>query len=131
MSPFRKWLVDKHEKAQGDRHYPTISIALIDDGIDSDTTDIPFLWKGRPFYAKGPEAESYEEYDSGPSPHGTKMAMCINQVCPSPMIKMYVARMDDSLSPNEPFTVRSATEVGRPPFRHREISSYLEPYLGT
>jgi hypothetical protein len=127
MGPFRQWLMDKHP-AENVEDYPIVSLALIDDGIDGENTDIPFIWNGNSFYAEGAKAKSYEEYHSGPSPHGTKMAMCINQVCPSPMVKLYVARMDDSV-PGQRFTVQSAIEVGRV---LRPVSmSWLPAFLGS
>lgn len=89
----------------------SVTIALIDDGVNSIADEIPRLEDGKSYYGQREKGRPFRDYYTGPSLHGTEMASCIYKVCP--MVQLYVGRLDDSNSPAERFTVDSAIKVGK------------------
>ncbi|QYT03243.1 Peptidase_S8 domain-containing protein [Trichoderma simmonsii] len=90
-----------------------VKIALIDKGVDRENPEVLAIERGQSFYHGGrvlgheetwdPE---FREWDARPPIHGTQMAICIQKICP--MARLYVARMDDSRSDTQEFTLESA-----------------------
>lgn len=110
MRDFKTFIVDNAPRPQ-----PSVKIAIIDTGVDCNKLDHPIV-TGVSFYAgnRHPKGQSWNplflEFDANPSIHGTRMAICVQKVCPE--AELYIARMDDSNTGSQEFTLRSAIDVG-------------------
>ncbi|KXH30267.1 hypothetical protein CSIM01_12622 [Colletotrichum simmondsii] len=81
---------------------PSIKVALLDDGAK--LTGLNGRQHGRSFRA------DKEEFFVGPCEHGTAMARCIREVCPT--AELYIARLDDSRQvENQKFTITSCHQA--------------------
>ncbi|KAF6821779.1 hypothetical protein CMUS01_11342 [Colletotrichum musicola] len=112
MKPFIDFMdtTIKDAVEEANAHNPAaVTIALIDNGVYSAADDIPTLENGKSWYGQRSKDVPFRDYFTGPSRHGTQMAQCIYKVCP--MAQLFVARMDDSKSQVEKFTVDSAIKA--------------------
>ncbi|KAI3006439.1 hypothetical protein CBS147346_3730 [Aspergillus niger] len=82
-----------------------VKVAILDDGVNLDEIE-----------EDNQQGESFsptQEYWVGDCKHGTAMAKCVRQICPS--AELIIARLDDSRSNDSqhPFTIRSCTQALR------------------
>ncbi|MCJ1405789.1 hypothetical protein MMC11_009019 [Xylographa trunciseda] len=87
----------------------SVKVALIDNEVDSEYSAIANIKDGVSYGGQDSKHTPFRDYYTEPSIHGTRMALCIRNICPK--ADLYMARMDNSDPLVKVLTIKSATQL--------------------